>query len=73
MGKYLICCKERSIKDLTPKFIGYIGTLPHSSGLFAYAKESSAVVESTAPSPYDYGFDFDEQFDSVEPAADEGG
>jgi hypothetical protein len=40
----------------------YIQSLPEFSKLFSYAKEASAVVESTAPNPYDYGFDLDEQF-----------
>jgi len=41
----------------------YIKSRPGFSKLFNYAKEASAVEESTAPSPYEYGFSIDEQFE----------
>ena len=42
----------------------YIESLPDFPRLFNHAKEASAVVESSAPCPYDYGFSLDEQFGS---------
>lgn len=44
------------------ELIQYILSLPDFPELFKDAKEASAVVESTAPCPYEYGFSFDEQF-----------
>ncbi len=41
----------------------YIKSLPDFPELFNYAKEASAVKESTASSPYEYGFSIDEQFE----------
>jgi hypothetical protein len=54
------------------ELFNYITSLPDSSKLFDYAKDASDVVESTAPNPYDYGFDFDEQFKSSRPNGGEG-
>jgi hypothetical protein len=67
----LIELVHNKINDLVPKYekelINYIKALPDSSKLFDHAKDSSAVVESTAPNPFDYGFDFDEQFKPNKP------
>ncbi len=67
---------HNKINGLVPKYekelFDYIKALPDASKLFAHAIDSSAVVESTAPNPYDYGFDFDEQFKPNKPDAGDG-
>lgn len=62
----LIEAVHNKINDLVPKYekelLEYIKGLPSFSKLFDHAKEASAVVESTAPCPYEYGFNLDERF-----------
>lgn len=57
---------HNKINVLVPKYeselFDYIKSLPDFSNLFNYAKKASAIVESTAPCPYEYGFSLDEQF-----------
>jgi hypothetical protein len=57
---------HNKINGLVPKYekelFEYIKSLPDFYKLFNHAKEASAVVESNAPCPYDYGFSIDEQF-----------
>ena len=57
---------HNKINGLVPKYerelFEYIKGLPDFSKLFDHAKEASAVVESTAPCPYEYGFSLDELF-----------
>jgi hypothetical protein len=57
---------HNKINGLVPKYekelYDYIKGLPEFSKLFDHAKEASDVVESTAPNPYDYGFNFDDMF-----------
>lgn len=57
---------HNKINGLVPKYekelFEYVKSLPGFTQLFNYAKEASAVVESTSPCPYEYGFNLDEQF-----------
>lgn len=67
---------HNKINGLVSKYkkelLAYTKALPDASKLFGHAIDSSAVVESTAPNPYDYGFDFDEQFKPNKPDAGDG-
>jgi len=57
---------HNKINGLIPKYeeelFEYIKSLPDFSKLFNHAKDAPAILESTAPCPYEYGFNFGEIF-----------